>query len=284
MTTFFSKAGMQTVKYIEASDTYISVLRDNSAFIESELPDILADVFRDVYGHGSPVDHNSWGEYLRCHQCGHISSIEDAYDLEAYHYLAELERARQVSRDCPKCHAELSDFWKKSDLVKKIQSIGQKDHLALALAHNGNNEVLGFEYGWTDTLESAWVDTISTVFTNNEVDWDTYRKTMKSDFDLNPQDPVFHLVEAGQRLPCRVNFCEVLGAFLNSAATSYQINLPAVTITKNNISAYKILKAANWIDVCQSKHSPSVVLLGNVREMAQATQSGSTSHFFEYYN
>ena len=51
----------------------------------------LIAVFRDIFGHGAPVDKGSWGEYLHCPN-GHRTSIEEAYRTAHYVPLRELER------------------------------------------------------------------------------------------------------------------------------------------------------------------------------------------------
>lgn len=63
----------------------VAYLKDQNAALKH--PGFIKDLvtcYRDIFGHGAPVDPASWSEYLFCPECHRRYSIGDVFDLTDY--------------------------------------------------------------------------------------------------------------------------------------------------------------------------------------------------------
>ncbi len=270
-------------------DLFVGVLRDKQKFIKSKLIKAVATAFRDIYGHGKPVDNTSWGEYLKCTTCGENQSIEDFYELDTYEHISELEKngiPKNIS--CPSCKGEMELFWPSDKLIDNMIKQFSEKILFLVTLHDAQGNIYGFEYGFKETIKQAWEDTISKLYKNSSLNYEEYLRQInqKSNGKLKEYTEVIHLVEVGQTLPSRGKdtFYNLLGTFLNdSIPKEIRETCSGITATQKGLNAYLISKLAEWGDICEVDDSKTVVLEGNIENMSEATKEKSAHKFLSFY-
>ncbi|EKD47719.1 MAG: hypothetical protein ACD_65C00319G0001, partial [uncultured bacterium] len=116
-----------------------------------------ATTYRDVFGHGQPVDKTSWGEYLRC-ECGTTRSIEAVYNRGKYDYLGTLEKDAPLATEekCPNCGGALDFFYGTQDLISEIRTRLTQDEFSGAFLVDEKSGIHGFFYAWITTIERLW--------------------------------------------------------------------------------------------------------------------------------
>ncbi|MFH0834357.1 MAG: hypothetical protein V2A63_03130 [Patescibacteria group bacterium] len=264
----------------------IAVLRNHAKFGDVMIAR-LASSYRDIYGHGEPVDKASWSEYLRCQGCQKTRSIEDFYRLTKYQPIEDLEKDGPPENiPCPSCEGKMELFWDPKQLVTKIRNQVQKICLSIICDPNGER-IEGFEYGWVDTLESAWQETIGELYHSDgsRMDYSEFLRQMveRSQGKIQPGNQFFHLVEAGMRPAVREHFFAMFGAFMNATAPHEMIaSGHGITATQKDSSAAKILQRAGWEITCGDPDSKIIVCSGPLDVPTAASLTGNRRDYAKH--
>ena len=263
-------------------EVFAGKMVDQAAIIQGDLLDRIAQLFRDIYGHGKPIDKSSWGEYSRCTDIACERNVEpicigEAAELEGYKFIGEVEADGPVLTPCPSCSSDTELFWEPLALAKRVRGYFEtkntpETQIFATFLADAKGGIHGFEYGWMDTVQNAWDETISHLFSGTRVTMEEYLRQMKknSDGKLTPDAQVLHLVEVGQPLPSRGpdTFQAMIGGLLNSAVpTEIRDNVPSITTVGKGIATYFLTRAAEWVDACTQDDEAvkNVTLVGSAK-------------------
>lgn len=271
----FLDSGIETVRGpIQTKNTpplWVGVLKNREKIHYGSILEKTVTTFRDIYGHGKPVDKSSWGEYLKCtnDQCKTTLSIENYYHLESYIHLVQLEQNGMPDHLlCPSCHAPIDIFWNPDVLLMEMrQQFTVKDIFA-AFLYDALGNLYGFEYGWVDTVQSAWQEVIARLYRGMGLTYESYLEQLSqnSNRKLKEDTNVFHLVEVGQTVPSRnqETMFSLVGSFLNEAVRKDALrNMPAIAVSQRGIRSYVFLRVGGFKEACVEEHSDIVVLLAS---------------------
>jgi hypothetical protein len=226
----------------------------------------IVAAFRDVYGHGEPVDRGSWGEYLVCAR-RHRRSIEWAYGLASYRPLAAVEHAGAPLPDrCPDCGAPLAFAYEQGDLMRALAGKMRDRPFHGALVVDASGGVHGFCYGWIDTVENLWAD-IAYLFAATDADAEGFLRAVGASTSggVGPQAGALLVAEVGLTLPYRDEalFFALARAFFTSLPAA-QRDLPALAVSEPDKRAYMYLEAQGYRPVFRRPGASATVVLGSV--------------------
>lgn len=259
----------------EMADLWIGKLK-NSFDLNLHFFQSLEKSYRDIYGHGKPVDDVSWGEYLKCLQCGKNLSIEAVYQNTRYVLLDFLEReGLAFTPFC--CEQRMEFFYEPEKLALKMQQQFTRKKIAAVFLYNQENEIFGFAYGWLDTIEKIWEEFFSNFYQHTRLNYNSYLKQLeqKTEGELLSQSQIFYLAELGVSLPARK--MEITFKLIESLLKIALENLKYANIQADKISviassmphsnSYKLFRGAGCRELCQTDDFELVVLGGKLEAL-----------------
>ncbi len=230
----------------------------------------LAWSFRDVFGHGMPVDPSSWGEYLRCSCCGAQRSIEDHYAIADYVPLHALEKAPPVPQPCPTqgCKGKLSLFYHQQELEQQLLSRFKTKTFCCSLALNASEQVVGFCYGWVDSLINIWKEHAHHFGVDHPCDEDFLRQVeVSTNGRLTADSQIFFTAEIGISVPYRdPTLAKELNRLMFSSIPSHLQNLTTISLSQPDKMGYVFLESTGHQPAFTAGAENMTLMVGTVED------------------
>jgi len=246
------------------------IVNPKKAAQSSEFANALAWSFRDVFGHGLPVDNSSWGEYLRCHSCGEQRSIEDYYGAIEYQPLKNLEINTPGTSPCPTphCTGNLELFYSQETLVNQLLSRLRNKTFCCSVALNAAEEVIGFCYGWVDSLLNIWQEHAHHFGVNHPTDEFFLEEVDTStNGELSAETKVFFIAEIGISHPYRdATLAKELNRLMFDSIPVNMRKLPTVGLSQPDKLGYVMLENSGNIPVFSAGPEDMTLLTGTVED------------------
>lgn len=251
----------------------VGVMRDRVHIQDGPFLDNVATAYRDVFGHGAPVDKTSWGEYLHCEDCGTNRSIEDAYGIQTYAPIASLEEDKNnlTSHEC-QCGGKMKLFYPPECICREIRShfTDREDVFGSFLIDEKTQTPYGFKYAWVDTLQGVWNDKFSHFYKGTQLTYERFlEQTEKNTHgELQEDTKVLYLAEIGLMMPSRspeTPFA-LSGQLLKELPQSVQ-KLRTLMTMQDGFHSYILARTAGCEDICRVDDSSTIVLSGFPSEM-----------------
>jgi len=261
--------------YLTASgEAYrIAYLTDAKAAIKDEtFVTGLATCYRDIFGHGAPIDPASWSEYLHCPRCHRRYAIGDVYSLDEYQPLAELNERKAEGLTCKSvgCGALLQPSYPLEKLKNRLLN-AMADHpffCSLALGNGGN--IAGLHYGWVAPLEELW-DDFSYLYEGTDATRKMFIHSARSRSAgaFSDETKVLYMTELGVTLPARDKrlLQGLVRAFFKSMPPEV-IDLPSLAVSEPDKRGYALLDAAGHQPLFSISGRNTTVMGGKARETA----------------
>ena len=183
----------------------IGMLKDRRKLCDGRFLDCLIDAYRDIFGHGSPVDKKSWGEYAQCQgsACRRMLSFEAAYNLESYVYIPDFEGSPPFVNlpRCPSCQSLMSLFYLPHKLCEEMKREFLQYEIFGVFLVGEDGRVYGFSYGWVDSLEGVWEKRFQEFYRSSAVTLEVCQSRCREYF--NCERPLFYWAESGHLLFAR---------------------------------------------------------------------------------
>lgn len=247
-------------------DILIGVVTDPTHVGEKFHAD-FADLFRDVFAHGAPVDPAGWSEYTRCTDCGQQHSLEDAYGLTGYQTVAHTEAGQETTRMPPcSCGGTHEFFWPKEQLIQMTRHFFRKQTFA-AFMYGANQDLLGFSYAWIDPLGTVWDERLAQMY---GISRDEFMQQVHRNAGLTPESYVLHYAETGIALPYRSlnGYLGMIRAMLNDVHHKENQhgaidNLPVIAGLTPDSNSFKVFGGTGCEIICRDQVKGIVTLHDN---------------------
>ncbi|MCW9032811.1 MAG: hypothetical protein OQJ97_01235 [Rhodospirillales bacterium] len=245
----------------------------NNSVVAAKSPkfaEALAWSFRDVFGHAMPVDPSSWGEYLRCTRCGAQRSIEEYYTVTDYSSLQNLEISTPIPQPCPtlECTGKLSVFYSQEVLVHQLRTRMKTKAFSCSLALNAAEQVVGFCYGWVDSLYNIWLEHAHHFGVDHPSDNQFLCQVEQStQGKLTAETEVFFTAEIGISVPYRdPTLAKELNRLMFSSIPPGKQNLTTVSLSQPDKMGYVFLESSGHSPVFSSGSEDMTLMMGTVTE------------------
>jgi hypothetical protein len=262
------KSGPYIVKRLPR--LWISTLEDCRTFAEGNFLDQLVDTYRDVFGHGAPVDKKGWGEYARCENLACIGklSLESVHGLDSYVYIPDLEKHLPFPDlpPCPLCQSSMTLFYSPQELRNDLQEDFSCREIYGAFLTSEDGRLYGFSYGWADSLQKIWETKFQEFYRPSDITFQACIEQCQRHFDCESQ--LFYWAEGGHLLVARNrNIFSAMTQSLLSDILSIRGDLQCVFSTIQSSSAHSLMLGAGAKVVCSFGDHPLQILSAKVSDL-----------------
>ncbi len=259
------RSGLQSK---DIGELHIGVMEDQRKIQSGIFLDQVAEVYRDIFGHGEPVDRSSWGEYLKCRGCGNKRSVEDVFQVSEYMFLAELEKQEKIENDnseCDDCGEEMELFYDSDKTSQEIRQIFERDNSFGSFLIDSECIPHGFGYGWATSLQDLWKEKWEKSYQYSSLDFDVMMRQLKkrSSLELEAKTTISYIAEVGEIFPVRDGNIDnpfvLTGTFFDNLPDKTK-NLPTFLTTHRGLNSYVLLRAGGCREVCTVDDDDRVIL------------------------
>lgn len=254
----------------KVGELHVGVMEDREKILEGDFLDKLAMTYRDVFGHGEPVDKTSWGEYMRCTSCGAQRSIEDVFDVSEYMFIAELEEERGIPEETCDCGCEMELFYDKTDLLQETEELIKKKKSCLAFLYDEKYNISGFSYGWHSSISQIWDEKIGSLYSHSSLVYEDFLRQIKqnSSGKMDSSTEIFYWAEIGQVLPSRnIESPFLLAGNLFRSISDEDKKQPLVVGVNSKLRSYAFVRAAGGQDICRIDDSKRVLVTAPIHQL-----------------
>jgi len=251
----------------------VAYLKDQNAALKH--PGFIKDLvtcYRDIFGHGAPVDPASWSEYLFCPECHRRYSISDVFDLTDYAPLAELDEPRLGIRHCSSasCKGRLEPCYSSEKLTARLTNAMTAYPFFCSVILGQEMRVSGLHYGWVAPLKDLWPD-FAYLYDGTKASEAMFLHSAQSRSSgrFSPDTKVLYMTELGVSLPARDKklLQGLVRAFFRSMPEDI-LALPSVAVSEPDKRGYALLDAAGHSPLFSISGRPTTVMGGKARETA----------------
>jgi len=259
--------------YLTASgEAYrVAYLTDAKAAMEDEtFITGLATCYRDIFGHGAPIDPASWSEYLHCPRCHRRYAIGDVYGLDEYQPLAKLDESKAEGLTCKStgCEAPLHPSYPLAILKSRLLKAMADYPFFCSLVLSGSDGIAGLHYGWVAPLEELW-DDFAYLYEGTDATREMFLHSARcrSKGAFSDKTKVLYMTELGVTLPARDKrlLQGLVRAFFKSMPLDV-IGLPSLAVSEPDKRGYALLDAAGHHPLFSMSGRATTVMGGKVRE------------------
>ncbi len=265
------------LKCKEIKELHIGVMENRKKIQNGDFLDRVTMIYRDIFGHGQPVDEASWGEYMKCNPCGTKKSIEEVFELSEYMFLSELEKNGIPEQIC-ECGCEMDHFHDHSitnEIIRK--DFDEKEMFAVFLIDNEGISH-GFSYAWKSTIKNLWEEKLVESYAHSKLDYETYLSNIITNGreNFNENTPIIYWAEIGQTVNARngENPFLLAGTLFQSINNNHQ-SFPVFVGVNQELRSYAFVRAAGGIDVCRSEDADRVIVCGDTSQFGVEYSLGS---------
>jgi|GEM_PF-1877159 len=232
----------------------------------------LATCYRDIFGHGAPIDPASWSEYLFCPQCHRRYSIGETHGLEEYTPLSELNESAAQKRTCEgaDCEGNLEASYPLEKLKDRLRRALENYPFYCSVVTGKDDSIAGLHYGWVAPLEDLWQD-FAYLYDGSEATKKMFLHAAQSRSGgrFQPQTKVLYMTELGVTLPARDKrlLQGLVRAFFKSMPPEV-IALPSLAVSEPDKRGYALLDAAGHKPLFSVSGRNATVMGGKAIETA----------------
>jgi hypothetical protein len=249
---------------------WIGTIEDRRKFVEGRFLGRLIDAYREIFGHGIPVDKKSWGEYAKCQDaaCQAKLSFEATYNLESYVYIPDLERnlsCPDLPR-CPSCQSPMTLFYLPHELQAEIWEEFLQHESYGALLVGEDERIYGFSYGWIANFQEIWRRKFQGFYKPASLTFETCREQCQR--HLNCDHQFFYWAESGHLLPARgQDTFFAMSRSLLSGILRTRGDIQCIFSTAPSSNAHALLIGAGAKVICSLDDHPLQILSARVSDL-----------------
>ncbi len=274
-----AKNGIQIVqsglKAKDKSELHLGIMRDRQTIQNGSFLDQIAILYRDIYGHGQPID-SSWSEYMKCTGCGDKKSIEEVFGLSTYMFVEEVEKEGPPEVECECCNQPMEVFFPLEKLTQEIRDDFATRDLFAAFLVDDEGKPNGFEYGWNSTVQEVWEDRFQNFYAGSSMTHDKFLADIAKNGDLTPDSPILYLSEIGHIVSHRTQQTpfDLISNFLGHLPNRAK-ERPILLTTEFGLHSHALLRAAGCWDISHVPDNKRVTMTGCPVVMANEYRLGA---------